>query len=534
MPASQFAGETITVRVELRNLNMDAANAEVHLSVGEPRRTGDSTASTTRPAEQMRRVTVPTNQMVSVEFQLKLEQAGIYPVSVSATPLPGEATDENNRSQRWVKVLSEKRKVAVISSTPGWDYQYLRNALSRTASVKLEEAALTREGATLALSPQQLLDQNVIVLHDVAVGALNDAQWDAVHRLVTERGGSVVLVAGAGHLPAEYADHVVLSDLLPYRAGLKPAWHVWPGEEPAFRLVPAPGTQALDVLKLADDPSLNRQRWQQLPAVFRYLPIPEPKPNLSRILLVEEGSGAPVLTESRLGLGRVFFLGADETWRWRYKVGERDQDRFWLQLLAYATEEPYAATDGTVSLDLDPVAATPDQPVNVRARVLDANGMGVSAPNQPLRILRKEADGQEREIRQQLLPMQGGSAYGGGGRYAASISGLSAGEYEVETPSPAGGAAKTLRLPLHVARSNEAEMADVSPDWQRLRRAADATRGEVLTLDQVDRLPHKLVEARSRRPGITEKRLWDSPYLFLFVLACLGTEWALRKRLGLA
>ena len=44
-------------------------------------------------------------------------------------------------------------------------------------------------------------------------------------------------------------------------------------------------------------------------------------------LLVERDSNSPVMTESRLGLGRVFFMGADETWRWRFKSGEADFDR---------------------------------------------------------------------------------------------------------------------------------------------------------------------------------------------------------------
>ena len=52
-----------------------------------------------------------------------------------------------------------------------------------------------------------------------------------------------------------------------------------------------------------------------------------------RPLLVERDLGLPVLSESRIGAGRAFFFGANETWRWRQNVGERDQDRFWSQLI---------------------------------------------------------------------------------------------------------------------------------------------------------------------------------------------------------
>ena len=39
---------------------------------------------------------------------------------------------------------------------------------------------------------------------DVPADALSDVQWDAVSRLVRERGGSLFLVAGPDHLPASY------------------------------------------------------------------------------------------------------------------------------------------------------------------------------------------------------------------------------------------------------------------------------------------------------------------------------------------
>ena len=43
-----------------------------------------------------------------------------------------------------------------------------------------------------------------------------------------------------------------------------------------------------------------------------------------------------------------------------------------------------------------------------------------------------------------------------------------------------------------------------------------------------------LADVREKNARPIEYSLWDSPYLFCFVLGCLGTEWALRKRFGLA
>ena len=77
-------------------------------------------------------------------------------------------------------------------------------------------------------------------------------------------------------------------------------------------------------------------------------------------------------------------------------------------------------------------------------------------------------------------------------------------------------------------------MGDLSGDRQKLQRLAQSSGGEMLSLEQLADLPDKLLGAGDHGAWPIEYRLWDSAYLFLFVLGCLGAEWALRKRFGLA
>jgi hypothetical protein len=78
------------------------------------------------------------------------------------------------------------------------------------------------------------------------------------------------------------------------------------------------------------------------------------------------------------------------------------------------------------------------------------------------------------------------------------------------------------------------EMADVSADPRLLRRIANSSGGQFLPLDQLNTLPRRLTEIRQRQSRLVEYALWDSPYLFAFVLGCLSAEWAMRKKFGLA
>ena len=103
-------------------------------------------------------------------------------------------------AQRFIKVMDDKVNVGVFAGSPDWDYQYLSNALSRTPWINLNRALLQPGGSPLDLSPDQILQLDLLILDDVPISALTRDQWIAVNRLVSDRGGSVLLVAGEENL----------------------------------------------------------------------------------------------------------------------------------------------------------------------------------------------------------------------------------------------------------------------------------------------------------------------------------------------
>ena len=507
-PPSAFVGETVTVRAEVRGQGLRDLDVQVTLAVeGAP--------------EQVRPVRLTDGRPAVVEMQFKVARAGAQAVTVSLAGVPGEATAENNSARRWVKVLSQKVAVAAYAALPGWDFQYLRNALSRTPWVDLRAAVLNPAAPRVPLSPDDILRQDVLVLADVPVAALDDAQWGAAYRLASERGGSVVLVAGPAHVPVEYGPHLVASSLLPYPPDMTPAWRMWPGEAPMFRLVPHPDAAGESFLRLGGGAGApGAQRWQTLPGFYRVLPVGRLKPS-AQPLLVEASSGEPVLTQMRVGAGRAFLFGADETWRWRNPSADDAHDRFWLQLTRFAAGEPYAARSERLALDVDRVAFEAGESVQAKVRTL-AGG----AESFRLEVVKDGAT-----YRTLNADPSGGDE---SGRFRARVGPLPEGDYELRLTEAGGGTAGALSLPLRVTAGYETELADVSADDSVLARLAEASGGEVYRLDQVNQLAERLRATTERRSRFVEQRLWDSPYLFVLVVACFAAEWAARKRVGLA
>jgi len=510
MPQRQFVGETTTARVRLRATGLAAKAVEVKLDAA-----GQSAARTVALAAST----------ATVEFPLKFDAAATHDVVVTVTPQDGEVTTANNSVRRRVIVTSARATVALVGSSASWDFQHLRAALSRAPWAVVEAEVLDAPGARWSVAPAAIPERSVVVLSDVTVDHLSSSQWDALYQFVAARGGSVLFVAGRNTASPQFIDSPLLTDLLPFRAGSRPAWRVWPGEQPLFRFQPAAGVADLGPLKLSDGPRTSAEDWLELPALFQYLPVTELKPNTTP-LLVERESGHAVFTDSTLGRGHVLFFGANETWRWRRGASAAEHERFWLQLLRYAVDEPYAVRAGPLWLDADRTTVEPGHSIRVRAKVAHADLPPPSETTLPLIIARDS-----NPVAEVALAHDAGT--GAAGRYTGTVDNLAPGTYELQLRDPRD-ANVVATLPVHVEPDVESEMRDVSTDERTLRRLAEATGGEFLTLAEWDTLPRRLRDGRQTGRQVEERRLWDSPQLFAFVLGCLGIEWAMRKRLGLA
>ena len=325
----------------------------------------------------------------------------------------------------------------------------------------------------------------------------------------------MILVAGDAHLPEEYSSDVLLAALLPWRGDGEPTWRQWPGEIPGFRPIPVATAATGDLLRLDDDADIAAA-WNALPPIFRILAIPELKPN-ARPLLSERDSSLPLLTEARLGAGRVYFAAFNESWRWRYKTGDARHSRFWRQLVRHAAESPYAVTNDRYAFDIASLSIEPDQPLRVRAKRLDDSRMALR-----VRVAREGQIIEERRLDDLADDPR---------RAEAVFAPPPPGDYQVHLL--AGDDQPQLTLPMSVRTTLEPELLDLSPDPALLRRLAESSGGMMLSLDSMDQIAPYLRQLTEKRPSAVRQPLWDSPYLFGFVLGCLSLEWAMRKRLGL-
>ena len=81
------------------------------------------------------------------------------------------------------------------------------------------------------------------------------------------------------------------------------------------------------------------QIWRELPELYWYLETPRKKP--AAVVLAEHPTATgsdgklPLIVFQFLGAGKVMFHAFDDTWRWRFRAGDRYFGRFWVQTLRF-------------------------------------------------------------------------------------------------------------------------------------------------------------------------------------------------------
>mgnify|MGYP001458191721 CR=1 FL=1 len=69
------------------------------------------------------------------------------------------------------------------------------------------------------------------------------------------------------------------------------------------------------------------------------------------IKLDESGKNlTPLLAGHSFGAGKALYAGFDETWKWRFEVGDKYHQRYWNQLISWIMEKPFAVSDSRISI----------------------------------------------------------------------------------------------------------------------------------------------------------------------------------------
>ena len=511
--ARGFAGQEVVVRLK----EMPAASKD---------------PKSAKEIESIQVKAPPDNQPLRVELGHRPKETGEVTYLLEVEPKPRELQVENNQIVKLVNVRKEKVKVLLVDGEPRYEYRYLKNYLERDETIDLKVVLVSSDPEyseqdrvalpTFPAAKEDLFAFDVILLGDADPSYLSASQMQNLTEFVTEKGGGVLFIAGANFNPVAYKGSP-LETLLPIEvADARDPTAVGTSLN-AFRPELTGEGRASPIFRFGDDEASSNQIWENLPELYWYLEAPRKKP--AAIALAEHptqvGSDGklPIFLYQFVGSGKTMFSAVDDTWRWRFRGGDRYFDRYWIQTIRFLARSKLAG-ETQAEVQTDRRRYQRNQPIQIRVRFTNP----ALAPAQGEVVVQVERKGQgPKRVTLKRSPssrnlFEGALVQAKEGQYSLRL---------LPPPvltGPAPGTTFQVEAPA-------GEMERLQLNQAELIRASRTSLGKFYTPDLSDQLLSDLPKPE-KVPLDTDPPipLWNTWPVLLLFLAVLVAEWVLRKR----
>jgi len=516
MTTQVTAGSRISAQVSIRHARPGTVRLKVY--------DGDAILS----SEEL---TLPDRDGVTTHWvDFDVGDVGVKDLRFVLDAIPGERNTVNNVQSRVIEVPAERRHILYIEGEPRWEYKFIRRAVEENSPIRLASLLRTtpnkfyRQGIDdptelengFPEDRETLFNYDALIIGSFEAAALTSEQLDNISAFVSERGGSLLMLAGLRGLADGGWGNSVVADVLPA--------HLPDIDATTFLRLPAkvsltPAGEDSLLTRLDSDRDANIALWEEMPDIADYQYLDGLKPGAETLLEVDiQGTNHPLLVHQRYGRGHAFILATGGTWRWQMQLPSEDQrhETFWRQMLrALVSSSPRP-----VVLSAERLFYADDTEITLRAEVKNKEYLPVANAAVSVSVT-TDVGGPAQVIEMQAIP-------GEFGMYAATIQADRTGMYRFEVEARLGeeslGEAR-----LAVRRADGiVEHFQIQQNRSLLENLAKMTGGRYFSLDNLDALPETIQFSDA---GILETKvldLWNMPIVFLLLLLLKTGEWLLR------
>lgn len=459
-------------------------------------------------------------------LDFKVNGTGDRDLHFSVDPIANERDLQNNTRTRVIDIPENSYRILYIEGEPRWEYKFMRRALDGDKSVQLVSMLRVstnkfyRQGID---TPDELKDgfptdrealyaYNALIIGSIEAPIFTSEQQQLIHDFVSQRGGSLLMLAGPNGLGDGHWGNTVVGDVLP--AALPDTGKTFIRSRTPVDLTPV-GRQS-SILKFSDDSKENDTLWSELPDLADYQTLGALRPAAITLLnTTVDRKQQPILVTQSYGRGHSYILATGGTWRWQMLLPVKDlrHETFWRQLIrgmvAGSPKHFELSTTVTgnklgIQADIRDKKFEPVTDISVTAVLSQDGAEPVTLDLQP-------------------SPDQAGV-------YQAEYHSQKPGLISIEAISRKGD------KPLDNTRTSvfndtgNAENFSLRQNRELLQRLADISGGRYWSPDQLGNLPDAIQLSHA---GITEqdiRPLWDAPVVFLLLILLKTIEWLLRRR----
>ena len=463
--------------------------------------------------------------LTTVFIDVEVGGPGELDLRFTLDPISGENNLSNNSRAQVVDVPDGSYRILYIEGEPRWEYKFMQRAMDEDPSVQLSTLLRVtpnkfyRQGIDGPLQLEEgfpierteLFSYDALIIGSVELAEFNEEQQQMIHDFVSERGGSLMMLAGLNGLGLGGWNESVVSEVLPASLVEDNAAFV----RQQAKVVLSPSGLASPILLLSDNPSENLELWNNLPNIADYQNIGPLRPAATTLLEIDvDGELQPLLVTQPYGRGQSYIMATGGTWRWQMSMPLEDMshETFWRQLArGLVANSP---------LPFELSTTVENEEIRIRAQVRDPD----AEENRGLAVVAVVSSDYGPAMTLELL-----SSSNQPGIYEANFNPADTGLFMVEAISRVGDTPiSSTRSAIRYEQNQEAFAIRQNRDL--LEALAASTGGQYWQAQDWNELPEAISYSTA---GITEqdvRYLWDAPIIFILLLLLKAAEWLLRRR----
>lgn len=468
------------------------------------------------------------------------QQPGEYDYRISLSAIEGESNLENNSVVRHVSVREGQLRILLADWQPRFEFRNLKALLekrqSQSGTIELHTvlqqgdlgyARQDRSAAALAgqfpITLDQLLEYDLIILGDLNRQLIPDEALSALRAFVSESGGSLIVIAGANHMPHDYAGSP-LAEVLPVIVDSSPSFEGPSGAagfETRFTVEALRGTTLLHGLVEGAEQGTG---WPAEPPLHWRHPASKLKPGAVALAQapsrVDAQQMQPLIAMHNVGRGKVVYHGTDETWRWRDLSNDQHFGPYWLQLIRYLSRSRMLGRDRSAELSTDRLIYEVGEPVRFRLRYLDEVPVFEGEPEVTVRIESRGAVTRQVKLRPSATL---------GGVFEGQLEHAESGQFHAWVAAPEFS--DTPPASDYRVEQTDVELSEQTANHAGLSLLARRTGGQLHSISSLSELPASLPDGVPLPlEPLPPRSLWDRWESLLLFVCVVVAEWVLRYR----
>jgi uncharacterized membrane protein len=455
-------------------------------------------------------------------------------------PQTGERVTENNTHDLLLLVDDRREKILYFEGEPRFEVKFLRQAIAADNNLQVVVLQRTAENKFLRLgvddplelasgfpsTREELFSYRGLILGSVEASYFTHNQLQIIEEFVSQRGGGLLLLGGRQSFAEGGYAGTPLENVIPVVLGESE-----PGAGPFLAEVqvnPTTTGQAHAAIQLGSSLEESEERWGTLPTLSTLNPLYRVKPGAEVLLTgtpLEGGDDLVIMASQLYGRGRVVSFAVQDSWMWQMHADipleDMTHERLWRQVLRWLV----SSVPDQIMVDMSRNRFSPGEPVTIRAEVSDSGYLGINGAQVEAAIT--DPTGVERSIPLEWSVEEDGE-------YRATFVPDQMGSYHIKVNAEYAGVPIGSDETEVVAADLSTEFFGAEMQASLLRRIADETGGRHYTPANVDRLADDARFTESGKTVVETFELWDMPVILIVLLGLIGSEWAMRRRRGLA